>query len=265
MTLRSRDAGLLLLDELVVEGMSHFTFAEAVERSGRSPTSCANLLHRLQRDGLLDRVRRGHYAIRHLGTLGTNAGTESVLLAVAAGFAGTPHRIAYRTALEELDLIPHHGRAIQVAVARPIRATILSGRPLTVILEPLASLLIGTGPTEGTFVADRERALLDAAARPELVGGAAVIAEAIAAAGTIDPDRLIDHARRLRWGPALRRIGSIADGLGLHGLAGKLTPLAPPTSDIALEPGTPGCVWRDSRWWVRWAHERTDLLNVVQQ
>lgn len=257
---------MTLLDGLIVDGLSHFTFADAVERTGRSATSCANLLHRLQRDGLLDRVRRGHYAIRPFGALGTDAGTESVLLAVAAGFAGTPHRIAYRTALEELDLIPHHARSIQVAIARPTRATILSGRPLTVIVEPLSSLSIGARPIDGTLVSDRERALLDAAARPELVGGAAVIAEAIAAAaGLVDPDRLMDHARNLRWGPALRRIGSIADRLGLRGLAAKLSPLAPPTSDIWLEPGAPGSVWRDTRWWVRWSHERDELLNVVQQ
>ena len=93
-----------------------------------------------------------------------------------------------------------------------------------------------------------------------------MIAEAIAAAARlVDPHRLMDYARRLGWGPALRRIGSIADRLEIAGLAGKLTTLAPPTSDLDLEPGAPSRVWRDARWWVRWSHERDDLLNVVRQ
>src|SRR5258708_131966 len=93
--------GLRLLDDLVSEGLTQFTSVDAAARLGRSPAATGNLLGRLVRDGLLDRVRRGHYAIRQLGTLGTVAAAESILLAVAAGFAHTPHRVAYRTALDQ--------------------------------------------------------------------------------------------------------------------------------------------------------------------
>lgn len=219
------------------------------------------------RDGLLDRVRRGHYAIRQLGTLGTVAAAENVLLAVLAGFAHVPHRVAYRTALDQLDLLAHPSRTIQVALSRPTRSETLSGRRLAVVQESDAALGVGAKRQDGVFISDLERALLDAAARPELVGGSAILAEAIAAAAAkgVDAARLMTYARTLSWGPALRRIGSIADTLKIAGLAERLEPLAKPTSDIDLEPGHEASSYRDSRWWVRWDHLPSELQNVVHQ
>jgi predicted transcriptional regulator of viral defense system len=219
------------------------------------------------RDGLLDRVRRGHYAIRQLGTLGTAAAAENVLLAVSAGFAHVPHRVAYRTALDQFDLLVHPSRTIQVALSKPTRTAKLSGRRLTVVQESEAALGVGAKRQDGVCISDLERSLLDAAARPELVGGVAVLAEAIGAAASrgVDSERLMSYARVLSWGPALRRIGSIADTLKIGGLADRLEPLAKPTSDIDLDPGHGASSYRDSKWWVRWDHLPSELQNVVHQ
>ena len=259
--------GLKLLDGLVSEGRTQFTSADAAVRLERSAAAAGNLLTRLVRDGLIDRVRRGHYAIRQLGTLGTTAAAESVLLSVAAGFGDVRHRVAYRTALDQLDLLVHPSRSIQIALAKPTRSETLSGRRLTVVQEPEAALDVGAMKRDGVFISDLERSLLDAAARPELVGGIAVLAEALAAAASkgVNAEKLMDYARALSWGPALRRIGSLADTLHLAGLAGHLEPLSKPTSDIDLEPGHEASSHRDSKWWVRWDHSPSDLQNVVHQ
>lgn len=259
--------GIRLLDEFVSDGLMQFTSAEAADRLGRSPAATGNVLSRLVRDGLLDRVRRGHYAIRQLGTFGTPASAENVLLAVLAGFAHIPHRVAYRTALDQLDLLAHPSRTIQVALSRPTRSETLSGRRLTVVQESDAALCVGAKRQDGVLISDLERAVLDAAARPELVGGAPVVAEAIAAAASkgVDAKRLMTYARALSWGPALRRIGSIADTLKIAGLTKRLEPLAMPTSDINLEPGHETSSYRDSKWWVRWDFLPSELRNVVHQ
>jgi predicted transcriptional regulator of viral defense system len=264
MKLPKQDAGLQLLDRLVADDQLQFTATDAAVRLGRSPTATSNLLRRLLREGLVDRVRRGRYAIRPLGTLGTRVAAEDVLLAVAAGFPATPHRIAYRTALDHLELLVHPSRSIQVALARPTRSGTLSGRPLTTVLEPEEALAIGAQRHGRTYVSDLERALLDAAARPELIGGIAILAEALTAAATrVDPARLRSYAERLRWGAALRRIGSIGDTLAVPGLAGRLAPLTEPTSDLDLEPGAHDAIWRDSRWRIRWDQSPEQLANVV--
>jgi predicted transcriptional regulator of viral defense system len=259
--------GLELLDQFVSEGLTQFTSADAAARLGRSLASTGNLLGRLVRDGLLDRVRRGHYAIRQLGTLGTAAAAENVLHAVAAGFAHVPHRVAYRTALDQLDLLAHPSRSIQVALAKPTRSKTLSGRRLTIVQETDAALSVGAKKQNGVYISDLERSLLDAAARPELVGGVAILAEAISAAASkgVDVATLMTYARALSWGPALRRIGSIADTLHIVGLSERLKPLAKPTSDIDLEPGHDTSTYRDSKWWVRWDQPPSELQNVVHQ
>jgi len=265
MRVQERDTGLKLLDELVAEGQHQFTARQASARTARSPTSTSNLLRRLLQEGLVDRVRHGRYAIRPLGSLGTTVATESVLLAVAAGFSEAAHRVAYRSALDYRELLVHPSRSIQVALTRPTRSETLSGRPLITVLEPEATLWIGAERHGDAYVSDLERALLDAAARPELVGGIAILAEALsAAASQVDPERLRAYADRLRWGAAFRRIGSLADALALGGLAGKLTPLVAPTSDIDLEPGRHESAWRDSKWRVRWDQAREQLANIVR-
>jgi len=84
---------LRLVDDLVADGKTHFTFDEAQQRFGQSPSATGNLLRRMLTAGLIDRVRRGHYVIRQLGVLGTPSVAEEVALAVGAAFAGIPHRM----------------------------------------------------------------------------------------------------------------------------------------------------------------------------
>jgi len=267
MSYSSHNTALGLVDDLVADGRKHFTFGEAQQRFGQSPSATGNLLHRMLTAGLIDRVRRGHYVIRQLGVLGTPSVAEEVALAVGAAFEGMPHRMAYRTALDEHDLIVHPARSIYVATSRRIRTKTLSGRPLTIVREPETSISIGAIACGSSWVSCVERALLDAAMRPNLVGGAAVLAEAIATASNrIDVAALIDYAQNLGWAAALRRIGSVADTLEIEGLAGQLHPLKPVTADLDLEPGgnMPHC-WRDTRWRVRWQQTPDEIANVVKQ
>jgi predicted transcriptional regulator of viral defense system len=261
------NTALQFADDLVAHGKSHFTFSEAQRRLGRSPAATGNLLRRMLDSGLIDRVRRGHYIVRPLGVLGTPSVAEEVALAVGAAFAGIPHRMGYRTALDEQDLIVHPTRSIHVATTKRIRARTLSGRPLYIIREPASSIHIGAVKCGESRVSNIERALLDAAMRPGLVGGVAVLAEAIVTAGgNLDVEVLTHYARDLGWGSALRRIGSIADALNVNGLAEQLKPLAPPTADLDLEPGrNTSYEWRDKYWHIRWPQSADELASVANQ
>jgi predicted transcriptional regulator of viral defense system len=263
----TRNTTLRLVNDLVADGKVHFTFAEAQQRFGRSPPATGNLLQRMLVAGLIDRVRRGHYVVRQLGVLGTPSVAEEVALAVGAAFAGIPHRMAYRTALDEHDLIVHPARSVYVATPERIRAKTLSGKPLHIVREPESSISVGAVACGLSWVSGIERALLDAAMRPNLVGGAAVLAEAIAAAGNrMDATALTHYAQDLGWAAALRRIGSIADTLEVEGLAGRLHPLRPLTADLDLEPGVNmPRAWRDARWRVRWPQSPAEIASVAKQ
>ena len=203
----SPQQGLSLANELVAEGCSTFTFEEVERRLGKSKTATANLLKRMEKAGLIDRVRRGHYALRQLGVLGTPAVAEDIALSVGAAFKGLPHRIAGRSALYEHDLVVHPVRTIQVATIRRVRTKTLSGRRLKVVIERLEKLEVGRIPIRNSYISDLHRAVLDAADRPRLVGGAEVLAEAVATAA---PNLKSDCPHRLCQQPGLRGSSSPA-------------------------------------------------------
>lgn len=259
--------GLSLANDLIAEGRSTFTFEDAQRRVEKTKSATANLLRRMEKAGLIDRVRRGHYAMRPLGVLGTPAIAEDVALCVGAALNELPHRIAYRNALYEHDLIAHPVRSIQVAATRRVRTRTLSGQPLRIVIEPPEKLDVGRVPWRASYLSDLHRAVLDAAQRPALVGGTEVLAEAFAAAApNLRADTLMDYARRLGWAAALRRLGSLADALRLGPLKGALIPLKPISADLDLEPGTnERTVWRDKRWRVRWPRTVGEILAVIGQ
>ena len=123
------------LDAMVAEGRVHFTTQEAIERIGCSPSGTVNVLKRMIDEGLVDRVRRGHYTIRQLGVLKTRAAAEDVALAVGAAFSGQPHRLAYLSALDDHDLLTRPVRTIFVATTKRIFGDRISGRRFRAIVE----------------------------------------------------------------------------------------------------------------------------------
>lgn len=259
---------LQLLDQLVAEGKDVVTPSLVQARTGQSPQAAVNMLTRLVDAGLLDRVARGRYVVRPIGLLGTSAAAEDIALAVGALFADKPHRIAYRSALDYQGLLTHPARTIQVASPARMRISNVSGRPLRVILEMRDSTHVGATRIGHAWVSDVERALIDAASRPELVGGVSVLAEALVMASP-DLKRLLSYGRRLSANAAIRRIGSLADQLRIEGLADLLQPLAPPKSDIDLDPTgrkleSRHVVWRDRRWLVRWHLSVDELASSVR-
>src|SRR5260370_3602171 len=124
---------LELIDALMAEGREAFTFQEAKTTLGASPSATANALRRLNQKGLVDRLTRGHYAIRPLGSLGTSTATDDLSLAVGAAFEGREHRIAYLSALSELGLLGHPIRTIFLACTQRVRLRTVSHRRLLAV------------------------------------------------------------------------------------------------------------------------------------
>lgn len=239
------------------------TTADVRERLELSPQSASNLLTRAVRDGLLDRVAAGTYVVRPFGLLGTRAASEDVGLAVAAKFGGEPHRIVYRSALGHHGLLVHPARVVQVALPRRVKVTRLSGRRLETFIESAAVIGLGAEPAgRGAAVSSVERALLECADRPRAAGGWPTLAEALRAASW-DPDHLTALAGKLAMGPALRRIGSLAQQLGLAN-ASALPPPPAGAREVALDPQSdPDEPWLDRGWRVRWPVDAGRARDLV--
>lgn len=251
---------LRLLNQFTSEGRTGFTAAEVRDALNTSPQATSNLLARWSNAGLVDRVAGGRYAIRQIGTLGTAAVWEDLGSAVAAVFAGHPHRIGYLTALDHHGMLVRPVRSIQVSSPYRPRERALTQRPLRVISEGAETVLLGTESLGPSRIATIPRALLDVASRPYLVGGASRLAEALSAAENVQGIR--ELAREINAESAYRRIGSLASTLSLP-VADELE-LPSWRSLIELDRnarGTDG--WVDKDWGVAWPYAASELEAVV--
>ncbi len=255
---------LKLIDELLAQGRQEFTFNVAQDALGTSASVTANVLRRLSDQGLVDRLTRGHYAIRPLGSLGTSAVTENLSAAVGAAFEGREHRIAYLNALSELSVLSHPVRSVQVACTQQVRFTMVSKRPLKLVIERPETIHLEADPVGKSWMSNLERALFESALRVDLVGGSERLAEALGnSAGRADP------ARRVRLGKAFgprgraaeRRLASLAATLNLplhlEPTVGNRQPI------IRLDPRDARREWVDTRFRVAWNLTPDEIWAVV--
>lgn len=255
---------LELIDNLVAEGRAGFTFGEAVTALNVSPTATANALRRLQNKGLIDRVTRGVYAIRPLGSLGTSAAADNLPLAVGVAFRGTKHRIAYASALSEHGLLSHPVRTIYVACTRQVRIERLSRRQLRVVIERDMTIHLGAEQVGSSCRSTVERALFECAIRLDLAGGVDRLAEALArGAQDADPARIrrLVGAFGARGRAAERRLASLTHALELPlDLDPHLTARQPV---VQLDPRDKRTKWLDERYRVAWNVDVAELRAVV--
>jgi predicted transcriptional regulator of viral defense system len=255
---------LEVLDRLVAEGQEEFTFEAAKTVLGASPTATANALRRLREQGLLDRVARGHYVIRPLGSLGTSAATDDLSLAVGAAFARRQHRIAYLSALSELGLVTHPVRTVFVACTHQARLSSVSRRPLHVVIEKSDTIQLEAEPVGPSSRSSLERALFESALRVDLVRGVEQLAEALArGAPEAEPRRIarLVKAFGARGRAAERRLASLARALGLpidlHPTVDQRRPV------ISLDPRDDHVEWIDPAFRVAWNVTVDEVRAVV--
>jgi predicted transcriptional regulator of viral defense system len=261
----STSLGLSLVDTLAAEGRTSVSALEVRERLGLSAQSASNLLARLSRDGLVERVRRGEYLLRPLGELGVSAtASDRQTQAIAIAVGGASHRICYRTALHEHGLLSRPGRRVQVAVAKRLYVDHLGDRSLESIIERPALIHVGAERHQQAWISTIERALLESAETPRRVGGIATLAEALAVSNP-SPERLIELSEMLSFASGLRRLVSLDRHLRLGKLSdvvlsprrGRLLPLDP------ADTRTDGFI--DHALGVRWPGPMGELLEVAHQ
>jgi predicted transcriptional regulator of viral defense system len=256
---------LELIDTFLASGREEFTFEEAKAALGRSPAATANALRQLNEKGLVDRLTRGHYAIRPLGSLGTSTATDDLPLAVGAAFEGRTHRIAYLSALSELGLLSHPVRTAFVACTQQVRIRTISRRPLRVVVERPETIHLEAEPIGRSWRSTLERALFECALRVDLTGNIERLAEALTSgASEVDSARIVRLAGAFgsRGLAAERRLGSLALALGLPlGVQPEITPTQPV---IQLDPRDDHVEWIDPPFRVAWNTTADELRAAVR-
>ncbi len=197
-----------------------FTFSAAENFWGTSSTT-ANVLSRLESKGWLERLERGKYMLVPLAA-GVDREWSEDPLAIGS-FLAPSGGAAYWTAVR------HWGWTTQLpgtqffitTQRRAARGTILGVPYRFIALKPDRVFGISEGWANGLAirVTNRERTLLDILDRPDLAGGIAEVSEAMKAGWSeIDPALLTQYIERFGSGTVPKRLGYLAEELGLDGL-----------------------------------------------
>jgi predicted transcriptional regulator of viral defense system len=255
---------LELIDNLVAAGKAEFTFGTAQSALGTSSAGTANMLRRLQENGLIDHLGVGRYAVRPVGLFHTSVVTDDLSLAVGTAFGELEHRIAYRSALSELGLLTHPVRTIYVACERQVRMKGLGRRPLKVVIEKPETIHLETDEVGISFRSTLERALFESALRIDLAGGVGRLAEALGN-GAFEADAARISRLAKKFGPkglaAERRLASMAHALQLPLSLEPVLKQRRPM--IHLDPRDSHVEWLDERFRVAWNLKPEELLAVV--
>jgi predicted transcriptional regulator of viral defense system len=244
------------LTTFAAQGKMIFTVAQAREFWG-NPVHTLQVLARLEKGGWLRRLERGVYIIIPLEAGPERVWSESAL--VIAPHLIRPAAIAYWSALRYWQLTEQlPGTVFVQSTARrrqPEREILgMTFRFITVVEAKFFGVTRRTLNGQPFFITDLEKTLVDAADRPELSGGALLLAQALQAAQKLlDWQQLDDYLRRWPTTGPLKRIGYLVETLDLplpdreNRLTRWRSALAPGL--VSLEPGDGGVAARVATRW----------------
>lgn len=212
------------LSRLAADGQTIFSTAQARTFWG-SAEYTTNILNRLAHKGWLRRLQRAAYMVIPLEAGPERAWSESAL--VIAPHLIQPAAVAYWSALHYWNMTEQAPRVVLVQSTRrkrPVQVLGIHFRFVTVGTERFFGIAQRSLDGKPIYVTDREKTLLDAAARPDLSGGILQLAQALrttsvdrfAALTTgLDWTRLDDYLARWGGGAAVKRLGYLVDLLSL--------------------------------------------------
>ena len=210
--LGAQEAGLLA--QLSADGHTIFTTAQAQDLLGDAAYT-ANTLSRLVKKGWLQRLQRGLYLIIPLEAGPERLWSESSL--VIANKLVEPSAVAYWSALHYWGMTEQAPHVVFVQTTQRKAALQVLGMCFRFVTLPEVRFFgVAQRTVDGKAfaVTDREKTLLDAAARPDLCGGIAQLAQALSGHhAEVDWRRLDDYLQRWGGGSVVKRLGYLVETL----------------------------------------------------
>lgn len=220
-SLTSKEAEFLA--KLAEKGISIVTMEQA-QALWTPPERTADALYRLAQKGWLRRLERGIYLLIPLEAGPARNWSENGW--VIAQFLTSPAVIAYWSALQHWNMTEQIPQTIFVQTTRRKQPKEIAGvkfQFITVIARHflgIAMLHIAGKPIQ---VTDREKTLIDCAARPDLSGGILQLAQALRnSVGQIDWERLDSYLERWGGGAVVKRLGYLVETQGIPHQAERL-------------------------------------------
>jgi predicted transcriptional regulator of viral defense system len=204
------------LSSISAKGLEIFTTADA-QAYWASPAKAANVLSRLIRKGWIKRLSRGVYMVVPLAAGPDRTWTESAY--VIAPHLIQPSAIGYWSALHYWNMTEQVPRTVFVQSTRqkpPMEILGMRFHFVTVKQSRFFGILQQSLEGKPFQVTDREKTLVDAAARPDLSGGVIQLSHALRTTyQEIKWPRLDDYLTMWDGGTVRKRLGYILETLAL--------------------------------------------------
>jgi predicted transcriptional regulator of viral defense system len=193
-----------------------FTTADA-QAYWSSSSNAANVLSRLVDKGWLKRVSQGLYMIIPLAAGPDRLWTENAF--VIASHLIEPAAIAYWSALQYWNMTEQVPRTVFVQSTNrklPMEIMGVQFRFVTVKASRFYGVVERIQDGKPLTVTDREKTLIDAAARPDLAGGILQLAQGLQSSyQDITWTRLDDYLNQWGGGAVVKRLGYLLESLNL--------------------------------------------------
>lgn len=246
-----------LLASLASQDKNIFALADAQQVSGTSYAATRLLVSDLAKKKWLIRLSRGRYLIVPLSAGETGEYSENWYVVAKNLIEPKPYYLSHYSALDIHEMTTQPVLTVYISTpTRRIPKEVLGATFRFVYVKPQdmwGTEDVWATPNQQVKVSDLERTIVDCLDRPDLCGGAIEPARGLwAKRGSIDYEKLANHAKRLGRKSVTKRLGFLLDvfGIGtpetLSTLRGLVT-----ASYTLLDPSLPAFGRYVSAWKVR--------------
>lgn len=209
-----------LFTELNEQRRTTFVLSDVEAITHLSASSARNLVHKAQQRGLVTRLKPGLYNLVpfELGRATEHIGSPYLIAREVAGNA--PYYLSHGTALELHRMLTQPNLIIYVSCTRRIRPQTIGGYEYRFVLVTEAQMFgiakHWVTKEQCVMISDMERTIIDSLRRPDLAGGITEIAKGLwMKRDSLNIERLIEYALRLKVGAVLRRLGYLLERNGM--------------------------------------------------
>ena len=247
---------------------STFTLADVESITGLSPAAARNLAHKLERRHLVTRLKPGLYNVVPFDMGRARKHVDSPYL-IAQELTGTKsYFLSHGTAFELHRMVTQPMLTVYTSSTRRVRPQTVGGYAFKFIhiteAQHFGVTTYWIDKERTVMISDIERTIIDGLRHPAFVGGITEVAKGLwMKRESVNVDRLVEYAQRLKVGAVVRRLGFLLEFYQL-GDATKLETLRMGLSKTyqRLDPVLPAEGHHLSRWRLQLNVEPEELDTV---
>lgn len=268
-TLGPKSSKLIL--DLYSMGLSTFTFKRVSEISGLPDQNLRNILSRLTKKGILNRIQAGLYSIVSfdLGHVHSHLGDPLVVAReIAQKSSNGRYFISHASAMDIHQMLTQPQFITYTSVDKQIKKSpeILGSKFKFITIKPehyFGFEKHWIGKSEMVLVSDLERTILDCLRLPENCGGVTEIAKGIwMKRGQINYDKIVKYSQKINVGSVYKRLGFLLELYGFENLEQLREKIS--GSYSLLDPTLENEGIYNSTWKLRLNVEENELKSIIR-